>query len=291
MDLEFDKDNENPTLLSTLGSWFDWGSDKAKFCLIKYKENTEIPWWMAITTSTIFLRLLVFPLRLRAWRNGQLLKLITEHCNKTITPVLRAHYQLKIGAGEVDKARLFKTDVLKAHSNLARSLGVSPWKSLSPLPLSIPLFLTTAAALRGIQFNGEGFWFWKDFGEAVGVSALPVALSNFIFIEYSRRRQQQQQHKTPQIQISDLSSNKKSYTFIKTKLPFIIGHSLNVLSMLILTSVPCGVNLFILTSSVFSIFESVFLTKSAKNKVSWLNLLIKKDFDRRISILKQNSSN
>lgn len=239
--------NKTPdTFIGTLESWFNWTSEKNKNGIESVHKMTDLPWWTTITGITIGVRLIVFPLRLRALKNGRLLKLTTEYCNKVEAPKLREFHQKNTLPEK--RNELFKNDMLRVHGETMKSIGVSPWKSLSPLPVSIPLFLSVAAGLRGVDFGGEGCgMLWHDFGEAGMLSAVPVALSNFVFIEYSRRQ-------------IDKEGNKNG-SFIKKKLPFIVGHSINLCSFLLLTRVPSAVNLFLFTSSLMSVMESIGLKK------------------------------
>ena len=270
-------DDDDITLLSTVSDWFNWTSEKSRNGILAVHEKSSTPWWMTITGVTVGLRLAVFPLRLRAWRNGRMIKLVTEYCNNNIAPNLRSNHQMNTMAEK--RAELFKKDMLKTHATVMKHVGASPWKSLSPLPVSIPLFLSVAAALRGIDYNGEGLGqVWKNFGEADWLSAVPVALSNFVYIEQARRSQ-------PHVNIEPKS-------FMRRKLPFIVGHSLNVCSFLVLTTVPSSVNLFLLTSSLLSIAESKYLHGSESKEANddgnkrLLDKWVEWGFKRKIDKLK-----
>lgn len=253
---------ESEGFIETFSSWFDWSNEKAQQVILRLKTETAMPWWGTICTVTIGLRVLVFPLRIRAWRNGQLMRQCTQHCNETLAPLLRAKFALK----EPPEARseAFKSAMLATHKSLSKHVSFSPWKSLSPLPVSVPLFLSVAAALRAFDFDGEGLGFvWKNFGEAEWISAVPVTLTNFAFIEFSRRSI------TP-----------------KRLVPFILGHCINLGSFAILTCVPSGVNLFLLTSAALSLLESIFLHQAASSNNFWLNRWIIKDFNKKIQTFK-----
>ena len=204
------------------------------------------------------MRIIVFPLRFRAWRNGQMMKLVVEHCNKEIAPKLREYHELRT-AQEL-RSELFKRDMLKAHASTLKSLQLSPWKSLTPIPVSVPLFLSVAAGLRAIDYVNEGFGvIWSNFGEAGIYSAVPVFLSNFLYIEISRRRLERKNMRNGGNDSVDTSLHEIRRPFWKTKLPFIIGHTLNTFSFALLTQVPSGVNLFLFTSSLLSLIETKYL--------------------------------
>lgn len=250
--------------MGTLEDWFKWTGELSKRGIISIHESSGLPWWATITGMTFGVRLAVFPLRFRAWKNGKFMKLATKHCNEQYAQGLREK-----STGSSDRNELFKAAMLQKHAETMKSIGASPWKSLSPLPVSVPLFLSVAAGLRGIDFEGAGLGaIWKDFGEPGGlISAVPVALSNFLYLELSRREQQKNQ-------------NKDSGSFIRSKLPFILGHTLNLGSFLILSQVPNGVNLFLFVSSVTGLIESKFILKSRGS--GWIDYMILKDFNKRI---------
>ena len=252
MNWETQEDDEI-TFIGTLSDWFNWTSEKSKNGIESFHKMTALPWWTTITGITIGARIIVLPLRVRAWKNGRLMKLTTEYCNKFEAPKLREYHQKNTLPDK--RNELYKNDMMRVHAETMKSIGVSPWKSLSPIPVSIPLFLSLAAGLRGIDFEGEGVIsgvIWKNLGEAELLSAVPVAISNFFFIEYTRRHQKMQQQ-----QINNGKGDERS--FMKKTLPFIIGHSINLCSFVVLTRVASAVNLFLLTSSIMSIMESVLL--------------------------------
>lgn len=188
-------------------------------------------------------------------------KMSIEHCNKNIAPQLRELHGKTLDPQARNEA--YKKAMISANTLIMKSLNLSPWKSLAPIPVSVPLFLSVAAGLRAIDYGGEGFgWFWRNFGEAAVESAVPVALSNFFYIEMSRRQ-----------------SLNKDAGFLRSKLPFIIGHSLNLLSFVLLTQVPSAVNLFLLNSSVLSIIESKILMGDNPNL---LKRMVEKEFKDKI---------
>lgn len=201
------------------------------------------------------------------------MKMSIEHCNKNYAPLLRAKH-----AGNADvkgRDEGYKRDMIAANTRVMKEIGASPWKSLSPLPVSIPLFLSVAAGLRTIDYKGEGLtsFIWKDFGEAAIQSAVPVFISNFIYIEISRR---------------NLPSNVKDK--LRRKVPFILGHSLNILSFVLLTQVPSAVNFFLLNSSILSIIEGRILSTSTSSSTDEREGLLEKwvemDFNNKVSKLK-----
>ena len=206
-------------------------------------------------------------MRLRAWRNGRLMKKSIEYCNKNIAPKLRESHGKTVDVKVRNEA--YKKNMIESNTLLMKSIGVSPWKSLSPLPLSIPLFLSFASGLRTIEYGDEGLrWIWRNFGDAAIESAVPVALSNFIYIEASRRR-----------------STTNANGFLRTKLPFILGHSLNLLSFVLLTQVPSAVNFFLLNSSILSIIEGKLLMDmdTGKGHKNILERWIEKDFNEKVN--------
>lgn len=260
------------TFVDTLGGWLNWTGEKSKFALEKVKDRTGLPWWSTITTVTIGVRLIIFPLRLRAWRNGKMMKMTVEHCNKEFAPKLREYHRINTAPDRQNE--LFKTDMLKVHGDTLKSLNLSPWKSLSPLPLSVPLFLSVASGLRSIDFGGEGLGgIWKDFGGADPISAVPVFCGNLVYIEYTRRRLNEKKSlksniKTSIERTSSTNNTNTSHSTLNSlntmstlrqKAPFILGHALNACSFILLSQVPSGVNLFLFTSSIFSLFESKYL--------------------------------
>ena len=256
----------DPTFIGTVEDWFNWTSSKSKGVLEKCKEGTQLPWWTTISGLTVILRLAVFPLRVRAWRNGRMMKMSIEHCNKYIAPQLREIHGKTLDAAIRNEA--YKRNMIEANTLVMKSMALSPWKSLSPIPVSVPLFLSVAAGLRTINYNGEGLWWvWNNFGERAIESAVPVALSNFLYIEMSRRG----------------SSTEKKSGFLRSKLPFILGHSLNLLSFVLLTQVPSAVNFFLLNSSILSIIEGKILCKKESGSKNLLEKLIEKDFNDKIS--------
>jgi membrane protein insertase Oxa1/YidC/SpoIIIJ len=267
------------TFIGTLSDWLDWSSGKSKEGIEYIKKETGLPWWMTITGITIGVRAIVLPLRLRAWKNGRLIKLTTAYCNKVEASKLRTFHQNNTPSGR--RNELFKSDMLKVHRETMKSIGLSPWKSLTPLPVSIPLFLSVAAGLRGVDFEGEGAGMvWPDFGEAEIMSAIPVALSNFIFIEYTRRQSQSQSQSK---MMNKSENNDDKYSFLKKKLPFIVGHCINLCSFLILTRVPSAVNLFLFTSSVVSVFESILLKGNGGGLLDrWLESEFKRLIEKRL---------
>ena len=262
----------NATFVGTLSDWFNWTSQKSKNGIETVHEMIGLPWWTTITGITVGVRLVIFPLRLRAWKNGRLMKLTTEYCNKMEAPKLREYHQKNTKAEK--RAEEYKKDMLRVHAETMKSIGVSPWKSLSAVPVSIPLYLSVAGGLRAIDYGGEGagWGIWRDLGEVGWISAVPVALSNFAFIEYSRRIN---------------TSSDKSVSFMRKNLPMIIGHSINAFSFVVLTQVPSSVNLFLLTSSMFSIAESRLLrSKNGNGGGLWvdgvLDRWVERDFKRLI---------
>lgn len=264
---------ESITFVETLGSWINWTGQKSKTALEKLKEGTSLPWWATIATATIGVRLIIFPLRLRAWRNGKMMKVAVEYCNKEYASKLREFHRINTHADK--RNELFKADMLKCHGDTLKSLKLSPWKSLTPIPVSIPMFLSVASGLRLIDFGGEGYgWIWKDFGVIDPVSAVPVFFGNLFYIEYTRKRQR---HKT-QTTTAALT--------MRQRLPFILGHSLNVCSFILLSQVPSGVNLFLFTSSIFSLLESKYLNFKDENEENFL-----KEFERAISGIKTDEKN
>lgn len=248
------------TLISTIEDWFKWTSLKSKESIEKFKNQTQLPWWATLSSLTIALRLTVFPLRLRAWRNGRMMKMTIQHCNGNIAPKLREIHGKTLNK-EVRNEN-FKKEMMEMNKMLMKSMGLSPWKSLTPLPVSIPLFLSVAAGLRMINYENEGLWWvWNNFGEAGIESAVPVALSNFLYIESSRR-----------------AGIPGKTGFLREKLPFILGHSVNILSFVLLTQVPSGVNFFLLNSSILSIIESKILYKK-----TLFDKIIEKQFNENIN--------
>lgn len=204
------------------------------------------------------------------------MKMSIEHCNRNYAPLLRAKH-----AGNIvdvkGRDEGYKRDMIAANTRVMKEIGASPWKSLSPLPVSIPLFLSVAAGLRAIDYKGEGLtsFIWKDFGEAAVQSAVPVFISNFIYIEISRRNQ---------LNVKDKSSS----SFLRRKVPFILGHSLNILSFVLLTQVPSAVNFFLLNSSILSIIEGRILSTSTSTSKSTglLEKWVEMDFNNKVSKLK-----
>lgn len=243
------------TFLETLSDWFDWSGKKSQNSIENFKEMTGLPWWTTITSVTIGIRLIIFPLRLRAWQNGKMMKMTLEYCNKQIAPKLREYH--RINTVPELRAESFKADMLKSHREALKLLNLSPWKSLSPIPVSIPLFLSVAAGLRKIDYCGEGLgMIWRNFGEASLISAIPVFCGNFLFLEYSRRLQKDKPQQSDKL---------KPWKKLRQNLPLILGHSVNACSLLLLSQVPSGVNLFLFTSSIFNLIETRYLA-SSKNE-------------------------
>lgn len=194
------------------------------------------------------------------------MKMATRHCNEKYATVLRGEYHSNPKRNE-----LFKKAMLDKHADTIKSVGASPWKSLSPLPVSVPLFLSVAAGLRGIDFGGEGLGaIWKDFGEAGMVSAVPVAISNFLYLELSRR---------------DLAKDpNRPRTFMRSKFPFILAHTLNICSFLILTQAPSSVNMFLFVSSVTGLIESKYILRAGGAGSGVLDSFLVSSFNKRIQV-------
>lgn len=257
------------TLVSTFTDWIDWTSSRVESKLLFVKESTGMPWWLVIISSTLATRLVIFPLRLRAWRNGEYLKMSTRHVNTTISPVIRRSIASK--AFESVKARdsEFRDQVMRRFKEVCVGLGVSPWKSLTPLPFSVPIFLGLAGALRRVDYGGSGLGIWRDFGEREVLTAIPCAVLNFMFIEYSRRK------RIPPSGASNNDKPDKVVDVLKKNLPFIMGHGINICSLLILTQVPSAINLYVLTSTTVALSETLFMDKSG-----WLKRQVEESFKR-----------
>ena len=256
---------ENSGFFDTLSDLIGGVGEGGKLVLTNLKEASGMPWWATIPVSTLALRFALFPLRLRAWRNGRLIKLTTEHCNNFEGPKFRLIAK---------SAPEFKTKMIEKHTELLKYLKVSPWKSLSQLPFSVPLFLGFAAGLRAIDFNGAGLFdaIWKDFGEAQISSALPVLLTNFFYIQSSSKSA-----KEPK-QADTL------FRRLRPKIPFYLGHSINLCSFIILSQVPSSVNLFLFISSLSAFLETKLVLKPS----GLIENFIRKDFDRQIGYYIKN---
>jgi membrane protein insertase Oxa1/YidC/SpoIIIJ len=260
--------------LDTLTALVDWTGGGSRAALEGVKAGCGLPWWATISGATLGLRLLLVPLRFRAWRNGRLMKLATDHCNRVEGPVLR-----RALAGEVDgrvRDELFKRQMLGRHAELLKRLRVSPWKLLTALPVSVPAFLSFAAGLRQIEFPGDDGvapWIWSHFGEADVASVVPVVLANFLYIESARRAS-----------VSARAPQKGRAW--RAKIPFLVGHSVNLVSCVILSQVPSCVNLFIFTSTLAGLLESKFLLPPRlADRPGPFGNFVKNDFARRIQLV------
>lgn len=246
--------DDSVTFINTCSDWIRWTSEKSQKGIEAVHRITGLPWWTTIFGITIGVRLVVLPFRLRAWKNGRLIKLVTEHCNRTEAPQLRQWHQKN--TAEEKRAEFYKNDMLKVHGETMKSIGVSPWKSLSPVPISVPLYLSVAAGLRAIDYGGEGAGLlWKNFGEADWMSAAPVTLCNFVLILNSATNQ-------------------------KKRWPVVLAHTINICSFVVLTQVPCSVNLFLVTSSLVGLIESGILKREGGGL---LNRWVECEFKRKMN--------
>jgi hypothetical protein len=219
------------TFVETVSIWLNSGISGASSVIEFIHENNTIvadDWWSTLAISAVSMRALLFPLRWRGWRNGQLIKLTTQHCNTQVGPQLRRTCQREAFAPAM-KAKW---------TEICDVIGARPWKSLIGIPFAVPTFLCVAGAIRH-RFTAEH----SEIGAGLSpfdyslAGALPVALMNASYLELQRRKS-------------------------KTSWPFLVGQGLNVGSMLILMQMPLAVDWFVAWSTAGAISEAIFLEKS-----------------------------
>ena len=175
------------------------------------------------------MRALLFPLRWRGWRNGQLIKLTTQHCNTHYGPLLR----------RTCTREKFAPALKAKWMEICDGIGARPWKSLIGIPFAVPTFLCVAGSVRQ-RFTASDHATMADGLSPYDYSiagAFPVALMNAAYLELQRRKS-------------------------KTSWPFLIGHGVNACSMLILMQMPLAVDWFVAWSTAGAISEAIFLEKS-----------------------------
>lgn len=220
------------TFTETATLWLNLGIDGASSAVNLIHENNLISkddWWSTLALSAVSMRALLFPLRWRGWRNGQLIKLITQHCNNHYGPLLR-----RTGTREE-----FAPAMKAKWMEICNRIGARPWKSLIGVPFAVPTFLCVAGSIRQ-HFTKDPIVmdsvYLSPFDYSIA-GALPVAFMNAAYLELQRRKS-------------------------KTSWPFFIGHGVNACSMLILMQMPLAVDWFVAWSTAGAIGEAMFLEKS-----------------------------
>ena len=198
-----------------------------------------MPWPVLIGTAAFSVRMVLLPFRVRVALNSRLMACATVHCNEFVAPHLKAHYKSLPGP---NAESLYKQAITQQWARIARHVGASPWKALSVPMVAIPCFLGMSGGLRQLALNDSSL-----LGAALAgsqpLSAVPGFIFNLAQIELNRR---ERALKDP---------NKNVLRTIRTNLPYLLSHGVNVLGLVLLSQMPAVLNLFLGTSSALSLME------------------------------------
>jgi hypothetical protein len=268
------------SLISVLADWVDYGCAETAAGLKKGHDRLGQQWPVLIVGSAVAVRVALWPLRLRAAVNAKLMALTTEHCNQHAAPGLKAHFRQ--GAAGTNAEPQYRAAITAEWHRVARVVGASPWKALTPLGGSIPLFLATSGAWRRLALDNQ-------IGGLLAISqpftALPAFLFNFALIEATRRERAKPISASSPASASASSStsasasSSQSLSRIRKQLPFFLSHSANLLALALLSQMPAAVNLFVAVSSCTSLLE-MFASKWIK--FAWIDTLARRIFAHRI---------
>lgn len=298
----------------TAALWLNLGIDGASTAIEFIHENSgslsgmkEHGWWLTLAISAVSMRLALFPLRWRGWRNSQLIKLTTHHCNTHHGPLLRRTCKRD------DFASLMKAK----WREICEGIGARPWKSLVGVPFAVPTFLCVAGAVRrkfaaaaggGVDSLNVGSAACLDTNTASDSAtrldtntandtafldsnaANPVpsdSATNFNATEVAEAASLLSPFDYWAVGALPVALMNAAYLELqrrksKTSWPFLIGHAVNAGSMLVLMQMPLAVDWFVAWSTAGAIGEAVFLEKSG-----WARRRVELQFQKLLASLQQ----
>jgi len=175
-------DTKNPVVV-TPGDLWGIGAFSAQM-LSTIKEFFGVEWWATVVIVAGLFRLIIFPLTLYAFKQGQ--KFIAL---KGEFDAIRAKYQ-KGWSIKPESMVAYKAEM----AELNKRHGLSMWKRLIPILLQIPLFIFLAMGVRRLivtnyeELKVGGLWFFTDLTANDTYLRLPIISSLFslLTIEINR---------------------------------------------------------------------------------------------------------
>lgn len=215
----------------TLGHW---PSDYILRILDMTHSVTGLEWWQSIIFVTIAVRATMFPLALTAIRNSKNMQLAQPEMLK-----LKSRYDAIPAAQKTQEAQLAFAREMKA---LYAKYDFSPFRSLSPMLIQIPVFMGMFFGLKRLgdvfpsAVHGGAFWF-PDLMANDSTFVLPIltGVTMLVTTEMGFREQ------------AESAQNATARTVLR---------GLSASMPVIAAWMPCGVLLYWTTTNVFSLLQS-----------------------------------
>lgn len=162
--------NGEPTFAS-LGLGGNWPSGLLQQCMEFLHITCDLPWWGAIATATVIMRLLLTPFIIVAQRNS-------AKMNNALPEMQRI--QLKMTEARQMGNAMETAQYSQELVQLMRTKGVSPLKNMIAPVAQLPVFLSFFIGIRGMvnapveSLRTGGLWWFEDLTLADPYLILPA---------------------------------------------------------------------------------------------------------------------
>eukprot|EP00946_MAST-07B_sp_MAST-7B-sp1_P004472 g4472.t1 len=138
-------------------------------------ENFGLPWWAAIAATTVCMRTLMVPVAISAMKNGAKLAAVQPEMKRL---------QERMQSAQTEEAKLAYTNELRG---FMVKHNVNPLKSLAPIIIQMPVFMTFFFALRRMaeefpSLESGGVAWFTDLTIADATYGLPILSASTFLI-------------------------------------------------------------------------------------------------------------
>ncbi|KAL2715445.1 mitochondrial inner membrane protein OXA1L [Vespula squamosa] len=138
-----------------------------------------LPWWSTIAIGTLVVRLLLFPLVINSQRYSAKMSMYFPQITKLQQALTDARM-----SGDQFQAAIYTNELYQ----LMKEKGLSPWKSLLPIFVQAPVFLSFVLALKGMadlpveSLKTGGLWWFTNLTVPDPYYLLPLITSATLYI-------------------------------------------------------------------------------------------------------------
>ncbi|TRY62097.1 hypothetical protein TCAL_01760 [Tigriopus californicus] len=215
-----------------LASW--WPPGRFQYLLELFHVNLDVPWWVAIVAVTVSLRILLFPMVVSARRAA------IDLNNKMPGMVaLQSELGEARKRGDMYETQRISMDLQK----YMRKNEIKPWKSLTPMFLQAPIFISMFMGLRNmttlpVESMETGGLLWiTDLTVPDPYYVLPVVTAASVYLQLK-------------VAADGLSNRNMGYwgKFFMSGFPFLI--------LPLSVNMPAAITFYWATTNMFSILQA-----------------------------------